>query len=98
MRNSQVKNDIQSLGFEISKSGNKFFAFGKMYGGLLFEGKSYKCLLDEIEIYFKNLLPIFEENDDIERNEFGDELVVSCSKCGNDVTQTNDKGYCKNCR
>ena len=98
MRNSQVKNDIQSLGFEISKSGNKFFAFGKMYGGLLFEGKSYQNLLNEIEIYLKNLLPKFEENNDVERNEFGDEFVVSCYKCGNDVTQTNDKGYCKNCK
>ena len=40
----------------------------------------------------------FEENNDVERNEFGDEFVVSCYKCGNDVTQTNDKGYCKNCK
>ena len=95
---NQFKNDIQSLGFEISKSGNQFNAFGRMYGGLFFEGKSYKDLFNEIEIYFKNLLPQSEEVDEIERNEFGDILVVSCCKCGNDVTQTNDKGYCKNCR
>ena len=97
MKNS-IKNDIQSLGFEISKSGNQFNAFGKMYGGLWFDGKSYQDLFNAIEIYLKNLLPQSEEVYEVERNEFGDALVVSCLKCGNDVTHTNDKGYCKNCK
>jgi len=97
MKNS-IKNDIQSLGFEISKSGTQFYAFGRMRGGLLFEGKSHQDLFNEIEFYFKNLLPKFQEIDEVERNEFGDALVVSCSKCGKDVTSTNEKGYCKNCR
>ena len=69
-----------------------------MYGGLWFEGKSYQDLFNAIEIYLKNLLPQSEEVYEVERNEFGDALVVSCLKCGNDVTHTNDKGYCKNCK
>lgn len=35
--------------------------------------------------------------DDVERNEYGDEFVVGCIKCGNDVHETNDNGYCKKC-
>ena len=38
-----------------------------------------------------------EDDDDIERNEFGDELVVGCAKCGNDVHSTNNDGHCKKC-
>jgi hypothetical protein len=94
---NQFKNDIESLGFEISKSGNQFNAFGRMYGGLWFDGKSYESLFNNIETYFKNRFHIEVEIDEVERNEFGDALVVSCLKCGNDVTHTNSKGYCKNC-
>jgi hypothetical protein len=35
--------------------------------------------------------------DDVERNEYGDEFVVGCIKCGNDVHETNDSGHCKKC-
>ena len=38
-----------------------------------------------------------EDEDDIERNEFGDELVVGCARCGNDVHSTNNDGLCKKC-
>ncbi len=38
-----------------------------------------------------------EDEDDIERNEFGDELVVGCASCGNDVHSTNNDGLCKKC-
>jgi hypothetical protein len=40
---------------------------------------------------------IEDEDDDIERNEFGDELVVGCARCGNDVHSTNSDGLCKKC-
>jgi hypothetical protein len=40
---------------------------------------------------------IEDEDDDIERNEFGDELVVGCASCGNDVHSTNNDGLCKKC-
>lgn len=48
------KNDIQSLGFEISRSGNKFGAFARMCGGLYFEAKSHQELFNQIEVYLKN--------------------------------------------
>lgn len=38
-----------------------------------------------------------EDEDGIERNEFGDELVVGCARCGNDVHSTNNDGLCKKC-
>jgi len=33
-----------------------------------------------------------------EVNEFGDTFVVSCNKCGNDVTTVNENGNCKKCK
>lgn len=42
-----------------------------------------------------------ETNDeDVERNEFGDEFVGGCATCGDDINsaQTDSNGNCKNCR
>ena len=38
-----------------------------------------------------------DEVEEIERNEDGDELVVGCAICGEDVHTTNDDGVCKKC-
>jgi hypothetical protein len=35
---------------------------------------------------------------DVDRNEYGDELVVGCANCGEDVTATDDNGNCSNCK
>jgi len=33
----------------------------------------------------------------IERNEFGDEFVVGCNGCGEDVNEVEENGFCKTC-
>jgi hypothetical protein len=33
----------------------------------------------------------------IERNEFGDEFVVGCYSCGEDVYEVEESGFCKTC-
>ena len=35
--------------------------------------------------------------DDVERNEFGDEFVVGCYQCGEDVNEVEENGLCKEC-
>jgi hypothetical protein len=36
-------------------------------------------------------------NNPVERNEHGDEFVVGCAKCGNDVYEVNERGLCNEC-
>lgn len=38
------------------------------------------------------------EDEEIERNEEGDEYVVGCASCGNDVNDVDDNGNCKSCK
>lgn len=48
--------------------------------------------------YLKYLKECFEdEQEEVETNEEGDILIVSCVKCGNDVSVTYN-GKCKNCK
>jgi hypothetical protein len=92
---SNYKNYIQTLGFEISKTGKRFGAFSTMCGGLYFEATNYMDLFNQIEVYLKDK---FSPSIEIERNEYGDEYVISCNNCGNDVNEVNSKGICKNCK
>jgi len=96
MAKPNYKNDIESLGFELSKRGNRYGAFTQMNGGIYFSELSYKKLFEEIENYFKSSL--HPDETDIERNEFGDEFVGSCSSCGQDFNSLNDNGMCKSCK
>ena len=38
------------------------------------------------------------EDEDIERNEFGDEFVGGCATCGKDVRKTDINGNCNKCK
>ena len=53
-----TREQIESLGFEISRRGKNYFAFGKMSGGLLFDATNHIGLLNEIEAYFKGLMQV----------------------------------------
>jgi hypothetical protein len=52
-----------------------------------------KLLGKELAFYIESP----ECDDDVERNEFGDEYVVGCARCGKDVNSTDINGLCKKC-
>ena len=39
-----------------------------------------------------------EINEEVERNEFGDEFVGGCATCGEDTNSSDINGNCKNCK
>jgi hypothetical protein len=43
-------------------------------------------------------ISLLEDDDDVERNEYGDELVSGCATCGEDVTKTDINGNCSKCK
>ena len=40
----------------------------------------------------------YNEEEDVERNEFGDEFVGGCATCGEDTNSSDINGNCKNCK
>jgi hypothetical protein len=55
------------------------------------------CSPNEVAEWIEKITKWSDESKYIERNEEGDELVISCIGCGNDVNTVNAKGYCKSC-
>jgi hypothetical protein len=51
-----LKQQIESLTFELTtkRKNGLYFAFSKMYGGILIDGKTYNEILLNIEIYLKD--------------------------------------------
>lgn len=56
-----LKSQIESLGFEFihkTKRGGLFFAYSRISGGILIDGKSYEEVLNNIEVHLKKLFPL----------------------------------------
>jgi predicted RNase H-like HicB family nuclease len=56
-----LKSQIESLGFEFlhkTKKDGLFYAYSRISGGILIDGKSYEEVLNNIEIYLKKLFPL----------------------------------------
>jgi hypothetical protein len=91
-----IKSQIESLGFEFLhkyKRDGLFYASHSMNGGILIDGKSYKEVLDNIEIYLKDFYQS-DEDDYYDEEDF----VAGCGKCGKDVHVLNDMGLCNKCK
>jgi hypothetical protein len=92
--------------YDVKSGGGEYYA----EGGLWFEDDSYTlCDYDGVYTLPKPVCdalrdmgfdPSYAEEyttTPIERNEHGDEFVVGCAKCGNDVYEVNEKGLCNEC-